>query len=54
MSTNFQYFQIKMGGHGHDPYKVPEASIYKIETVPELIEVQKALARRGLKDPWLR
>lgn len=42
-------------GHGHgDPYKVPDASIYKVENVPELLEVKEALARQGLKDPWLR
>lgn len=51
-----------MGGHGHgdhghhhhDPYTVPKANIYKIESAPQLVEVQQALAKRGLKDPWLR
>ncbi|EDS39547.1 conserved hypothetical protein [Culex quinquefasciatus] len=46
-----------MGGHGHGhgpPYKVPDASIYKVADSPELVEVERALARRGLKDPWLR
>lgn len=46
-----------MGGDHHHhgpPYKVPNASIYKVEDIPQLVEVQKALARRGLKDPWLR
>lgn len=48
-----------MGGHGHHgehhaPYKVPKADIYKISDAKELMEVQEALARRGLKDPWLR
>ncbi|XP_053684526.1 NADH dehydrogenase [ubiquinone] 1 beta subcomplex subunit 3 [Sabethes cyaneus] len=45
------------GGHDHHhgpPYKVPDASIYKLEDAPELLETQRALARRGLKDPWLR
>lgn len=45
-----------MGGHGHhhEPYKVPSASIYKVEEIPQLMEVKKALERQGLKDPWLR
>lgn len=51
-----------MGGHGHgdhghhhhDPYTVPKASTYKIENAPEVLEVQQALAKRGLKDPWAR
>lgn len=51
-----------MGGHGHgdhghhhhDPYTVPKASIYKIENAPQVLEVQQALAKRGLKDPWAR
>lgn len=43
-------------GHGHHapPYVVPDASIYKIENAPELMEVQAKLAEHGLKDPWLR
>lgn len=44
-------------GHGHEhhaPYKVPKASIYKVSDAPVLVEVQEALAKRGLKDPWLR
>lgn len=48
-----------MGGHGdhhghHAPYTVPKADIYKIENAKEVLEVQKALAKRGLKDPWAR
>lgn len=51
-----------MGGHGHgdhghhhhDPYTVPKANIYKIENAPQVLEVQQALAKRGLKDPWAR
>lgn len=45
-----------MGGHDHHapPYTIPKASIYKVETCPELVEVQSALARQGLRDPWLR
>lgn len=45
-----------MGGHGHDhePYKIPDYRIYKVEDVPKLVTVQKMLAAQGLKDPWLR
>jgi len=43
-----------MGGHGHEAYKVPDASTYKIEGIPKLEEVQNALRRQGLRDPWLR
>lgn len=32
---------------------IPDYKIYKIDT-PELLEVQKRLAARGLKSPWLR
>jgi len=43
-----------MGGHHGEPYTVPHASAYKVENVPQLVEVKEALARQGLKDPWLR
>uniref|UniRef100_U5ERX7 NADH dehydrogenase [ubiquinone] 1 beta subcomplex subunit 3 n=1 Tax=Corethrella appendiculata TaxID=1370023 RepID=U5ERX7_9DIPT len=45
-----------MGGHGHHhhEYKVPSASIYRVEDAPQLVQVRDALAKRGLKDPWLR
>uniref|UniRef100_A0A6V7M6C2 NADH dehydrogenase [ubiquinone] 1 beta subcomplex subunit 3 n=1 Tax=Bracon brevicornis TaxID=1563983 RepID=A0A6V7M6C2_9HYME len=47
-----------MGGHDHHhhgpPYKVPSASIYKLEDAPPLMELQKKLAKKGLRDPWLR
>lgn len=52
--------RYKMGGHGHDhghhhePYKVPKPEIYKVGNIPELIMVQEELAKRGLKDPWIR
>lgn len=32
----------------------PDYKTYKVEDVPQLMEVQKQLAARGLKDPWLR
>lgn len=44
-----------MGGHGHGPtIKIPSHEIYKVEDVPELMEIQQKLAAKGLKDPWLR
>lgn len=48
-----------MGGHGHHheaPYEVPKPEYYanKVDKVPELQMVQKELAKRGLRDPWLR
>lgn len=47
-------YVLQMGGHKFEPYKIPDPSIYKIEDVSELKNVQKELAKRGLKDPWLR
>ncbi|CAH0403275.1 unnamed protein product [Chilo suppressalis] len=44
-----------MGGHGHEPpYKVPHYSQFQIKGIPELEELEKALAQKGLKDPWIR
>uniref|UniRef100_A0A1B6LA68 NADH dehydrogenase [ubiquinone] 1 beta subcomplex subunit 3 n=1 Tax=Graphocephala atropunctata TaxID=36148 RepID=A0A1B6LA68_9HEMI len=44
-----------MGGdHHHHKVEVPDYRIYKVEDIPELVRVQKELARKGLKDPWLR
>lgn len=46
-----------MGGdhHHHGPKVViPDWRIYKVEDAPELVRVQKMLAAKGLKDPWLR
>jgi NADH dehydrogenase (ubiquinone) 1 beta subcomplex subunit 3 len=46
-----------MGGdhHHHKPtVKIPDWRLYKVADVPELANVEKALARRGLKNPWLR
>lgn len=44
-----------MGGdHHHHEIKVPDYKIYKVENAPKLVEVQEALKRHGLKDPWLR
>lgn len=43
-------------GHGHHeaPYKIPDYKIYKVENVPKLLQVKKALESQGLRDPWLR
>lgn len=47
-----------MGGHehGHGPptLKIPSHTIYKWEDVPQLVKMQKDLAKKGLKDPWAR
>lgn len=49
-----------MGGHGHghhhEPYTVPKPESYsnKVEGIKELRELQDKLAKRGLKDPWIR
>lgn len=44
-----------MGAHGHEPpYKVPDHSIFTIQGVPQLQELEKKLAEKGLKDPWIR
>lgn len=47
---------LKMGG-GHDHHhkiEIPDYRIYKVEDCPKLLQVQKNLAKLGLKDPWLR
>lgn len=45
-----------MGGHDHhhDPYKIPDYRSFKVEDVPLLVATRRALAARGLSDPWLR
>ncbi|XP_044288011.1 NADH dehydrogenase [ubiquinone] 1 beta subcomplex subunit 3 [Varanus komodoensis] len=40
-------------GHEHSKVKLPDYRMWKIEGTP-LQTVQEMLARRGLKDPWLR
>jgi len=47
------YFQ-NMGHGSKPPYEIPDPSIYKVENVPDLKKVQEELAKKGLKDPWLR
>ncbi|KAM7153185.1 NADH dehydrogenase [ubiquinone] 1 beta subcomplex subunit 3 isoform 3-T3 [Macrochelys suwanniensis] len=39
--------------HGHGKVKLPDYKQWKIEGTP-LEDVQERLARRGLRDPWLR
>ncbi|VVC90246.1 unnamed protein product [Leptidea sinapis] len=40
---------------GHEaPYKVPPYTQFKIEGIPQLEELQRELAKKGLKDPWIR
>ncbi|XP_078046787.1 NADH dehydrogenase [ubiquinone] 1 beta subcomplex subunit 3 [Augochlora pura] len=42
-------------GHGHmELPKVPKAEIFRIEDSKELLMVQEELAKKGLKNPWLR
>lgn len=44
-----------MGGHGHGPpYTVPDYKQFKIDGIPQLEELEKALAKKGLRDPWIR
>ncbi|CAH2098010.1 unnamed protein product [Euphydryas editha] len=44
-----------MGGHGHEPpYTIPKYTDFKVKGIPQLEELEEALARKGLKDPWIR
>ncbi|KAF2360958.1 NADH dehydrogenase [ubiquinone] 1 beta subcomplex subunit 3 [Trinorchestia longiramus] len=40
----------------YDPknFKAPDWRQYRVEDVPDLVNVRNALASHGLKDPWLR
>jgi hypothetical protein len=40
--------------HGMEDFKVPDWKQYKVSNAPLLVEVEKRLAAKGLKDPWLR
>lgn len=40
-------------GHGHDKVELPDYRQWKVEGTP-LEEVQRRLAKRGLRDPWAR
>ncbi|XP_032655391.1 NADH dehydrogenase [ubiquinone] 1 beta subcomplex subunit 3 isoform X1 [Chelonoidis abingdonii] len=39
--------------HGHEKMELPDYKQWKIEGTP-LQDVQERLARRGIRDPWLR
>ncbi|XP_014359431.1 NADH dehydrogenase [ubiquinone] 1 beta subcomplex subunit 3 [Papilio machaon] len=43
-----------MGGHGSEPYKIPDYKQFTIQGIPQLEELEKELAKKGLKDPWIR
>ncbi|XP_013197545.2 NADH dehydrogenase [ubiquinone] 1 beta subcomplex subunit 3 [Amyelois transitella] len=43
-----------MGGHHEAPYKIPPYTQFTAKGIPQLEELQSALAKRGLKDPWIR
>ncbi|KAK2725599.1 NADH dehydrogenase [ubiquinone] 1 beta subcomplex subunit 3-like [Artemia franciscana] len=43
-----------MGGGNHGEFKIPDWRQYKVENAPELVQLQRALASQGLKDPWIR
>merc|ERR1712025_710658 len=43
---------VKMGGGSIPP--IPDYKQYKIDGIKELEWVQSELAKKGLKDPWLR
>uniref|UniRef100_A0A6M2E510 NADH dehydrogenase [ubiquinone] 1 beta subcomplex subunit 3 n=1 Tax=Amblyomma tuberculatum TaxID=48802 RepID=A0A6M2E510_9ACAR len=48
---------VEHSHHGHHAPKlppVPDYRIYKVEDVPRLVKLRDALARQGLKDPWIR
>ncbi|XP_077997593.1 NADH dehydrogenase [ubiquinone] 1 beta subcomplex subunit 3-like [Glandiceps talaboti] len=36
------------------PYDIPDWKKWRVQDVPELKEVEDVLAKKGLKDPWLR
>lgn len=44
-----------MGGHGHGPpYTIPPYTQFSHKGIPQLEELEKALAAKGLRDPWIR
>lgn len=48
-------FILEMGGHGHEPpYTIPKYTDFKVQGIPQLEELEQALAKKGLKDPWIR
>lgn len=48
---------FRMGGHGHghgEPYQIPDYKTFKIEGIKQLEDLEAALAKKCLKDPWIR
>ncbi|KAJ0171235.1 hypothetical protein K1T71_012785 [Dendrolimus kikuchii] len=44
-----------MGGHGHGPpYTIPPYTQFTHKGIPQLEELEKELAAKGLRDPWIR
>ncbi|XP_026316547.1 NADH dehydrogenase [ubiquinone] 1 beta subcomplex subunit 3 [Hyposmocoma kahamanoa] len=46
-----------MGGHSHghgEPYQIPDYKTFKVEGIKQLEDLQVALAKKCLKDPWIR
>lgn len=44
-------------GHHHEPYVVPKPEVYNnvnVDSIKELRKLKTELAKRGLKDPWIR
>lgn len=45
---------LTLGTYPSYKFQLPDVNKYKVETVPELVYAREVLAKRGLKDPWLR
>lgn len=48
---------FRMGGHDHghgEPYQIPDYKTFKIAGIKQLEELEAALAKKNLKDPWIR
>ncbi|XP_068625135.1 NADH dehydrogenase [ubiquinone] 1 beta subcomplex subunit 3 [Battus philenor] len=41
-------------GHGGPPYVIPDYKQFQVKGITQLEELQKALEKKGLKDPWIR
>lgn len=58
---SFFVLAFEMGGHGHghhhEPYTVPKPETWthnQVDKIYELNILKTELAKRGLKDPWIR
>lgn len=47
-------FKDTAGKHLPKGVRIPDWKKYNVQETPELLEVQKRLAEKGLKNPWLR